>query len=209
MTIPVYSDMIFPGSVIAAGNLRGKSMRQNSRVATDNGGVSINIGWTRTLREYELAIVPMVISQWQIIDTYYEVSEAGAYGFLLEDPKDNTVTLGVMVLVSAGVYQLRKRYLHAASGRYKDRTITRPRLAGFVPTLNGVAIDSGAYTLDINTGRITIPSAPAAADLAWTGRFYVPVHFMDDSIDWELVRSGNAEQRLLAGPTVVLREIRE
>jgi len=35
------------------------------------------------------------------------------------------------------------------------------------------------------------------------------VHFQDDSIDWDLVRSGNVSDRLIDGPSVVLKEIRE
>jgi len=61
----------------------------------------------------------------------------------------------------------------------------------------------------VATGVITIPAAPSAANLAWTGSFYVPVHFRDDSIDWDLVRSGNMSDRLIDGPSVVLKEIRE
>ena len=59
------------------------------------------------------------------------------------------------------------------------------------------------------TGRVTIPSGPTAANLAWTGRFYVPVHFQDDAIDWELVVAGQADSRFLSGPSVVLVEVRE
>jgi hypothetical protein len=78
-------------------------------------------------------------------------------------------------------------------------------------------LSAANYTLDSRTGRITIPSLAASAaaslaavsTLAWKGSFYVPVHFMDDVIDWDLVLSGPAEQRLVAGPSVVLQEIRE
>jgi hypothetical protein len=35
------------------------------------------------------------------------------------------------------------------------------------------------------------------------------VHFLDDFIDWDLVVPGAADARFLAGPSVVLQEIRE
>lgn len=208
MAITVFGDVILTSSVLAAG-VKGQNLRRNARVPTDNGFEAINIIWTQTLRQYTLGVVPLRLEQWQEIETLHEITEGGAYGLLLQDPKDSTVADGVMTSVSAGVYQLHKRYLHAASLRFKTRKITRPQAAGFVPTVAGVPLASGGFTLDTTTGRITIPSAPAEVDLAWSGSFYVPVHFMEDTIDWDLVLSGPADQRLVAGPSVVLQEIRE
>lgn len=208
MAITVFGDVILPSSVLAAG-VKGKNLRLNARVPTDNGYESINIIWTQTLRQYTLGLVPLRLEQWQAIETLHEITEGGAYGLLMQDPKDSLVADGVMTQVGAGVYQLHKRYLHAASLRFKTRKITRPQAAGFIPTVASVPLAPGSYTLDVVTGRITIPSAPVVGTLAWSGSFYVPVHFMDDVIDWDLVLSGPAEQRLVAGPSVVLQEIRE
>lgn len=208
MAITVFDDVILTSSVLAAG-VKGQNLRRNARVPTDNGFESINIIWTQTLRQYTLGVAPLRLEQWQEIETLHEITEGGAYGLLLQDPKDSTVSDGVMTQVGAGVYQLHKRYLHAPSSRYKTRKITRPQAAGFVPTVASVPLAPGSYTLDASTGRIAITSAPAVGTLAWSGQFYVPVHFMDDVIDWDLVLSGPAEQRLVAGPSVVLQEIRE
>jgi uncharacterized protein (TIGR02217 family) len=208
MPIIVFSDVLLPNSVIAAG-VRGKNRRLNSRVQTDSGNEAINIVWSQTLREYEIGIIPMRVDQWQAIETLHEITDGGAYGFLMEDPKDNSVTNGIATQVSAGVYQLHKRYTHALSTRTKDRPITRPLAAGFVIKNSGVPLSAGAYTLNVETGQITIPSAPPPENLTWSGRFLVPVHFLDDFIDWDLVVPGAADARFLAGPSVVLQEIRE
>ena len=216
MAITVFDDVILASSVLAAG-VKGKNLRLNARVPTDNGYESINIIWTQTLRQFTLGVVPLRLDQWQAVESLHEITEGGAYGFLLQDPKDSLVADGVMTQVSTGVYQLHKRYVHAASTRFKTRKITRPMAAGFLPTLGGAVLSAANYTLDSRTGRITIPSLAASAaaslaavsTLAWKGSFYVPVHFMDDVIDWDLVLSGPAEQRLVAGPSVVLQEIRE
>lgn len=206
MPITVLSDVLLPDSAVAAG-LRGKNMRLNSRVAMNNGYESINVIWSRTLRQFELGFIPMHLSAWQAIEALHEITEGGAYGFLMEDPTDHEVTGGVATLVSTGVYQLHKRYIDVGSSRYKDRTITRPRATGFAITTAGTPIVS--YTLDVATGRITIPAAPTASTLAWSGKFYLPVHFMEDSIDWEMVMPGSDARRMLSGPSVVLQEIRE
>lgn len=209
MPIQVFSDVFLPNSVISAG-VRGKNMRQNTRTQTQGGFESINVNWTKTLRQYEIGTVPMRIEQWRDIETLQEITEGGAFGFLLEDPKDNTVIGGLVGPAADGSpYQLYKRSTDARSGRYKDRAITRPKATGFgLQNSNGTAY-VGSYTLDAATGKLTIPGAPAASALRWSGKFYVPVHFQDDFIDWDLVAPGAVDQRFLAGPSVVLIEVRE
>lgn len=206
----IYSDIIFRQNVISAG-VRGKEMRQNQRVTTAGGQQNVNQGWAQTLREYEIATIPLERADWDYIKAVYEITEGGVYGFLLEDPTDfkaassttYTQTSGVMASLGGGTYQLYKRYLHTDSGRYKDRKITRPQASGFQ------AFNAGGTSLtasvDATTGIATISGTPAT----WTGRFYVPVHFQADIIDWTLEASGPEEVRLWSGPSVVLEEIRE
>jgi len=208
MSLTVYADVILPGRILSAG-ARGKQLRKNSRTSAQSGVQKINVDWSRTLRQYEFGFVPLSVAEWQTVEGLHEVTEGGAYGFLLSDPKDNTCLLtdGLATLVGGTIYQLAKRYVAVGSSRYKDRNITRPLAAGFAIYTSGTPIVT--YTLDSTTGRITIPSAPSAATLTWSGTFYIPVHFENDSIDWELVRSGPASTRLMAGPQVVLTEVRE
>jgi uncharacterized protein (TIGR02217 family) len=210
MSITIYNDVIMPNTVISAG-IAGKQVRNNTRTESLNGSAIININWTKTLRQYELGIVPMRIDQWQAIEGLHEVTDGGAYGFLMEDPKDGTVddAHGMASLISAGshTYQLFKRYTSIGSSRYKDRNITRPKASTFKLYISGVP--STSYTLNADTGVITIASDPSANTISWSGSFYVPVHFENDSIDWELVVAGQQDTRFLAGPSVVLMEVRE
>jgi uncharacterized protein (TIGR02217 family) len=308
MAITVFNDVIMPTSVLAAG-VRGKNQRNNSRTMAANGTGQININWSRTLRQYELGIVPMSVATWQTIEGLHEVTEGGAYGFLLPDPKDQSVSDAQGLLypfnstllgtngLGYGVpsYKLHKRYTSTGSARTKDRAITRPRatpvirrggvavthgaspgnvsvnydtgtvtfvadssstvtavavgattnvtltaaLAGVsvgerlylsgltgtvASTLNGLsfaitAITGGGlnvYTLTVATTGLAWTSGgsgfayPQSTEtLTWAGDFYVPVHFASDEIDWELVAGGPAAARLLAGPSVVLNEVRE
>ena len=206
MGITVFADVVLSTSILGVG-ITGKNQRLNSRVTTDNGFESVNIVWTQTLREYTLGVVPMTLATWQSVETIHEITEGGAYGFLLLDPHDFSTSDGVCTGLTSTTFQLYKRYLHGPSGRYKTRKITRPIAAGFSITNSGVTIST--YTLNAATGVITIPAAPTASNLAWSGSFYVPVHFQEDSIDWDLVRTGSTSERLIAGPSVVLKEIRE
>ena len=307
MAITVLPDIIIPNSVIAAG-VRGKNIRNNTRVTTYNGEQQVNVNWTRTVRQYELGVVPMLIEQWQQIEALYEVTDGGAYGMLLRDPKDDTVaaTEGKLYGTAVGLnwgesgkgyglpyYNLMKRYTVTGTTRFRDRKITRPIV---VPTVykNGILVNPGTapgqYAFNFLTGIVAfVPLASNAADtatpgavtafafpssgfvaqlsvgkrlylsgvtgtamsvlnnrsheitnitgltvtiaanttgmtilsalgelhpqstdtLTWQGNFYVPVHFLDDAIDWDLALGGNYENRLVAGPQVVLQEVRE
>ena len=307
MAITVLPDIIIPSSVIAAG-VRGKNMRNNTRVTTYNGEQQVNVNWTRTIRQYELGVVPMQIAQWQQIESLYEVTDGGAYGMLLRDPKDDEVAASAGKLYprtasanvgSAGAgygvptYNLMKRYSVTGTSRFKDRKITRP-LGIPVIYKNGAPLTlgtaDGQFTFNSATGVVTINSSASstgvaavpgtitvitfassafcalftvgdrlwlqsvtgtsalvlnekshlitniagsaitiAADttgltieagfgiyypqqddaLTWSGQFYVPVHFMDDAIDWDLALGGDYDNRLVAGPQVVLEEVRE
>jgi len=205
MAITVFSDVVLPNSLIAAG-VRGKNIRRNDRVQTDSGVESINVAWTSTLRQFEIGIIPLRVDQWQVLETLHEITDGGAYGFLMEDPKDNYVASGgALSLIEPGIYQLIKRYTDPASGRTKDRRITRPK--GVITVFEDGA--PTAVDVDASNGRVTIDGSPDADTLTWTGSFYLPVHFLDDAIDWELVAPGSNDARFAAGPSVILQEIRE
>jgi uncharacterized protein (TIGR02217 family) len=208
MGITVLNDVFLSDDAISAG-LRGKNMRMNSRIGQNGGFLTSNVIWTRTLRQFELGFIPMSLTAWTAIEALHEITEGGAYGFLMEDPTGCTVSSGALTEVSAGVYQLQKRYIDAGSSRFKDRKITRPRAVGFQIFESGIPIGGGSFTLDDDTGLVTIPSLPDEDDLSWSGRFYVPVHFMEDNIDWEVVRPGSDATMLVSGPSIMLQEIRE
>jgi uncharacterized protein (TIGR02217 family) len=226
MPITVLADMILPNSIISAG-VRGKIRRTNSRVQHgETGYISINAVSSQGLREYELGTVPLRIEDWERVQAFHEITLGGTYGFLIEDPSDGIVTAdssavayepaiyhpeGGGYFTGTTHYQLQRRYVDPTSLRYSDRPITRPRASGFALYRSGVLVSPSSYTLDATTGHITMSSMSLAdaATLTWTGHFYVPVHFQSDDLDWDLVIAGGYDQRFLAGPSVVLQEIRE
>ncbi len=304
MSIVVYGDVILPNRVILAG-VNGRQTRQNVRGANQAGYATVNAVRDTTIREYTIGIKAMSKSKWDLIEGIWEVTDSGAYGFLIEDPKDATVTEGGLQGYLLGteygtpgfgnggpVYGLRQIKRPVSGSRYVARAVTRPNstpvmLRGgtpivvgagagqvslsaapvyvtFVPdvtrTIDSVtvgattqvnlsaaisglvvggrlwlqgltgadaallnnlsheitAIASDVYTLATNTAGKTITAAGAAHKypqpdeaLTWTGSFYVPVQFAEDSIDWSLVRPGDIEDRLFTGPSIPLLEVRE
>ncbi|WP_219209446.1 hypothetical protein [Variovorax boronicumulans] len=305
MTIQVLDDVIVPNCVIMAG-VAGRQTRQNDRTSNQGGYASANVVRDATMREYAIGIKPMPLNYWSEIEGLYEITDAGAFGMLLEDPKDSVVTVadsglqGYMSGVEFGapgfgngtpLYGLRQFKKAASSTRTRARTVTRPNgtpllfrggapvtlgtaagnaalsagpvYATFVPDatrtvtavavgastqvtlsssigvlvggrlwlqgiagadaalLNGrshtvTALTGAVYTLATNTTGKTITAAgqghkypqPDEA-LTWAGSFYVPVQFADDNMDWDLVRPGDLDDRLVSGPTINLIEIRE
>lgn len=208
--IPILADVIAPNNLFSA-DVRGKQMRRNQRAQNQGGRMQINVGWTNTLRQFSVGTVPLSVDRWQALEGLYEATDAGASGFLMFDPKDCSASIDTGRAIAADssdpTYQLIKRYTSVGSTRSKDRTITRPKLAGFVLYVLGVP--EPTYTLDVETGVITIPSDPAFGDISWSAPFYTPVHFEDDNIDWTLLIAGPADTRMMSGPNVLVTEVRE
>jgi uncharacterized protein (TIGR02217 family) len=308
MPITVLTDVILPENLIAAG-IRGKNVRNNARSISGSGFASININWSRTLRQYQLGIKPMFVEDWQQIEALHEVTEGGAFGFLMEDPKDSACGVNQGFLQGwldgfetgdlgkgAGVpsYKLRKQYASFNNARAKNRPITRPKPQITVRRNNAAAVigtAAGNISVDYETGTVTFVADATQAiqaittgsttvlefaddtgmvaamsvsgrvyitgvtgtaatalngkshlvlsklgntitiqtntatleatggtaakypqpsdNLNWHGGFYVPVHFANDDIDWDLLLGGTQEGRIVAGQSVLLQEIRE
>lgn len=87
--------------------------------------------------------------------------------------------------------------------------------------LNGLSheianIAGAVYTLATNTAGKSITAGGTGKKypqpdeaLTWSGSFYVPVQFAEDSIDWTLSRPGDEDDRLFSGPSIPLIEVRE
>lgn len=210
MTIPILSNVIAPNSLWSA-TVRGRLMRRNRRGQNSGGFMQINVRWSNSLRKYEFGTVPLSLDNWRSLEALYEITDAGAYGFLLQDPSDCIIDVDTGKAAwyesSDNNYQLIERKTAAGSVTTHDRTIRRLH-AGSFRIFNGVT-EIVSFTLDENTGIVNIPAAPNPANLSWSGRTYVPVHFENDDLDWDLVVAGDAESRLFVGPTVSLIEVRE
>lgn len=211
MSITVLADVILSNQVLSAG-VRGRQIRRNQRVSVASGYESINIAQAITLREFDLGTVPLSRAHWQELESLFEVTEGGAYGFLLMDPKDSTVAAGEGFVAGPitgfpGVFQLYKRYTEPVSGRIKDRKITRPKT--YQAYIDGSPVTSFS---DPANGRTTITGGSGVdpSRITWVGSFYVPVHFANDQIDWQMDIAGPVpDARFLSGPQVTVREILE
>lgn len=87
-------------------------------------------------------------------------------------------------------------------------------LAHTITAITGGGLN--VYTLSVNTTGRSITSAGEARKypqpdeaLSWSGEFYVPVHFRDDNLEWELAVAGRSDARMVTIPSCFLDEIRE
>lgn len=170
--LTVFDDLVLQARIVLAAGLRGKAVRHNIRTRAPNGQIAVNIVQARTTRQYEFAIVPVDMSVWQMIEGIVEVTEFGAYGFLMEDPKDTAVdasagllypyTTALLGAIGLGYgvpsYKMYKRYTALGSTRTKDRAITRPQAtpallrAGAAVTLG---VSAGNAAINYGTGLVT------------------------------------------------------
>lgn len=210
MSIPILADVIAPNSLWSA-TVRGRMIRKNRRGQNISGHMQINVLWENTLRSWEFGTVPLELSVWKTLQGLYEVTDAGASGFLIQDPADALVTVAngraIDYESSDNTYRLVNRVSSPGGTRTHDRIITHPQASSFRLFINNV--EELTYTLDDETGVVLIPSNPLASAITWSANTYVPVHFSDDEIEWDLILAGDASSRRYAGPRVMLMEVRQ
>jgi uncharacterized protein (TIGR02217 family) len=172
MSLTILTDVRLDNCSIAY-NVRGKVKRSNTRAVDGGGYPKVNINWSRSTREYEFGIVPMSIQAWREIESLFEATDGGAYGFLLQDPKDSIVSdtdgllmpwsgtaaiTGSTIGLGYGVptYRLFRRYVNAS--RTTDRLITRP-MTGLVLRRAASVVTQGAspgnVSVNLDTGTVT------------------------------------------------------
>lgn len=172
MSIAVLSDVIIPQSVVMAG-IVGRITRKNDRSVNQGGYATANVVRDVSMRDYTMGVKPMLLALWEAIMGIYEVTDAGAYGMLLEDPVDAVVTtaqgalIGYMAGVQSGVsgygngtpnYSLQKLYTAFGSTRKRARDLSRPKgtpaiLRGGSPVVVGVA--AGNISLSAGPVKVT------------------------------------------------------
>lgn len=148
------------------------------------GHEGANENWDQALHRYTLSIGPRDVAAIAEALEFYNAVGGRAHKFRFKDYADYKscrVNLDLtsvdqsLVFVSAGVYQLTKRY--AAGVLYKDRLIQKP-VQGTILIADGGTLktETTHYTVDYATGLVTLLFSPTGA-LTWGGEFDVPVRF--------------------------------
>lgn len=170
--IVVLPSVIVPKGIVLAG-VTGVHSRQNERSRNQGGFGTVNVIRDVTMRAWQIGTGPMDLALAEQLFGIYEVTDAGAYGMLYEDPIDSIATaangalLGYMSGVEAGVvgfgngtpnYGFRKVYTARGSALQRARALTRfsgtpALLRGGTPVTIGVA--AGNASISVGPSYVT------------------------------------------------------
>ena len=133
-----------------------------------------------------------VYGEWQQLQGFVNSVNGSVQLFGFLDPDDNTVTaqeFGVGNGAITGPYQL----VRALGGFVEPVFLLQAQ-----PTISVAGTPTTAFTVD-NYARVTFTSAPAnGAALSWSGSYYMPCRFDDDSTDFSKFMTKLYELKKLA-----------
>lgn len=189
-----FHEVRFP-SAISFGSSGGVE-RRTEIVTLVNGFEERNSPWSQSRRRFDAGIGIRSLDDLSEILRFFEARYGQLYGFRWKDwldfksclpseapqPVDQVLTGGANPVI----YQLTRSYSDAA-GAYQ-REITKPVEGTVQVALDGTPlVEMTDFTVDTETGLVTLASAPPPAAIVTAGfEFDVPVRFDSDTIEVNL-----------------------
>lgn len=207
-----YLSVLFP-EAISYGATGGPQF--STTVVRGRSGREVrNVNWQHPLRRWEVGRYAYSAGLVQELLSFLHVAAGRAYSFRFRDWTDYTCggfdgpdgfVPGTPVAIGAGdavnrVFQLAKSY--AFGGQTYTRAIRKP-MDGAKIYLSGV-LQTGGYTLNLETGVITFASAPGSGvAVAWSGMFWIEARFDTDepAITFESIDAVDM-------PSIMVQEVR-
>lgn len=200
----------FPLDVALAS--RGGPERATDIVTLASGAEERNSRWAHSRRRYNAGYGVKSRADMQAVLAFFEERRGRFHGFLWRDaldfsssgtasvtPTDQSIGTGDGAETS---YQLVKRY--GASFDPYDRPIIKPVAASVRVAVDGVELGGGDFSVDDETGLVSLSVAPAMGLAVTAGfEFDVPVRFDTDRLDVELSSFDAADV-----PAIPLIEVR-
>ena len=183
---------------ISHGAKGGPSWR-TTVITTGSGFESRNSEWARPKAKWDVSHILESAQKRADLLAFFHARRGSAHGFRFKDWIDYYVGMGFPNGVieytgyqqfatgngSATTFQLTKTY--SDGGGSFVRKITRP-VSGTVKIYVGGVLQASGVTINYSTGVVTFASAPAnAALIQWAGQFDVPVRFMSDEMDIDIL----------------------
>lgn len=184
---------IFPTG-IGLGSV-SSSQWNKRRVATPSGYSQVNQLFSKALMKFDVASGLKSLDDCHELVRFFNVMQVNDSTVLFMDktdfkscaPQQTAGAADSFIGTGTGAlttFQLKKRY--SAGGLNYDRKITRPMAGTVRVSINGVEQLSG-WSVSTTTGIVTFTSAPANGTTIEAGfHFYVPVDFVDSTLDWVL-----------------------
>jgi len=159
-------------------------------VQTANKREKRNVVWTDTRRRYDLSMTARTQAQIETIGGFHQAVGGPEDSFRFWDWSDFKLTTE-QIGVGTGAqltFQITKTYTAGSASHVRD--ITKPR-SGLLVYVNDIEQTSGV-SVSTSTGIVTFTAAPAAAaTIKVTGRFDVPVRFVEEELRWRVVDRGD------------------
>ena len=189
-----FHEVRFPGAISFGSS--GGVERRTEIVTLVNGFEERNSPWSQSRRRYDAGIGVRSLDDLSEILRFFEARHGQLYGFRWKDwldfksclPSETPQTVDQVLTAGSDplVYQLTRTYSDGA-GTYL-REITKPVQGTVQVARDGVQLTEGTdFTVDPETGMVTLASAPPPAAIVTAGfEFDVPVRFDSDTIDVNL-----------------------
>lgn len=172
----------FPDNI--ARGAQGGPVFSTTVVATVSGKESRNSQWAYPLHAWDVSQGINTQAAFESLRAFFMTARGRQHGFRFKDWTDYSAshTQGVVVGLTSTTLQLYKRY--TSGGQSQDRKIVKPVTGTLEIKVSGSVT---AHTVDTTTGIVTIGSAPAAANVTWSGEFDVPMRFDSDALQASVV----------------------
>lgn len=174
---------------------------------TVSGQRYANRNWVYPLHRFDITEGVRSKEDFETLRAFFYNVFGRADGFRFKDHADFDATRAPATLISGSIYQLIKRYTRGV--RTFDRPIYKP-VSGkvtFFRTRAGV-LSTITPTINYANGQATVTGHVAGDSYTWTGQFDVPVAFVNDSMEAQIINKGR-DGLLLQWPSIQLEEIRE
>lgn len=182
-----FHDVRLPES-IERGAVGGPSF-STSVLELRSGHEQRNINWSQARARYNIAYGISRKAELDAVLTFFYARRARAFGFRFKDWSDYIVPLQVLGFGNGTqkTFQAFKRYGDAVASY--DRTLTKLVADTVSVFVEGVPVP---FTVDVNTGLITLQNAPAstggsgpsgAQAITYEAEFDVPVRFDADQLN--------------------------
>lgn len=202
--------IVFP---LSCKRLSGATRWQTNYSSGRSGAQVRNGDWEDALRRFNAAYGLKTLADQAVLESWFLVCQGPVIGFLLRDEKDYQIaqgTNGAMVNLNPGtdtIFQISKTYTNGY--RSYIRRITRPESGTLTVYDAAHALISSGYSVDYTTGKVTFTTQQTGARYA-SCNFYVPVHFKEDEIPWDIIKLVLATRKGYGQlPEVILEEERE
>ena len=185
-----FHEIRFPDNI--SRGARGGPERRTQVVDLASGDEERNASWAHSRRRYDVAYGIRRADDLAVVVAFFEARNGRLYGFRYKDWADYKSSLPSQAITAtdqqiaigngtASAFPLAKRYTSGAQSWI--RTIAKP-VAGAVRIALGTVEQMSGWTLDANTGIVTLTTLPGGGVIIRAGfDFDVPVRFDTDMID--------------------------